>query len=91
MPRTEITLDVDSLTLAEMAQVEMESGLPFVTILANVKRASATRLLLARWVQERRSSAQPRSWSELGSLRLQDPSFWTSHSAQDGARETSAT
>lgn len=64
-----ITLDVDTLTLGEMATIEMQSGLPFSVILAAAIKGGATRRLLALWVQESRNSAQPRSWRELANLR----------------------
>jgi len=83
-----VTLDLATLTLGEMSKAEMESGMDFAAIL---KGGVATRRLLALWVQEQRSSAQPRSWREVASLRLSDVSSSTSPSAPDGARETSPT
>jgi hypothetical protein len=65
-----LTLDVNTLTLGEMAQMEAESGQPFAQLLATAMRGGATRRLLALWVHEHRSSAQPRSWRQLGDLRV---------------------
>ena len=59
-------LDVGTLTLGEMAEAEMQSGRSFQTLLT---AGYATRKLLALWVHERRTSAQPRSWHELSALR----------------------
>jgi hypothetical protein len=86
MPRNTITLDIDSLTLAEMAQAEAETGRSFDRLLT---AGAATRRLLALWVHEQRSSERPRTWSELGSLRLSDVSSSASPSAPAGARTTS--
>jgi hypothetical protein len=62
-------LDVDTLTLGEMAAAEAESGQPFSQILQVAIRGGATRRLLALWLWERRNSAKPRSWRELADLR----------------------
>ena len=86
MPRNTIVLDVDSLTLGEMVQAEKESGQSFDRLLT---AGAATRRLLALWVQEQRSSAQPRSWQTLAGLRLSDVSASTSPSGPDGAPTTS--
>jgi hypothetical protein len=67
MPRNTITLDIDSLTLAEMALAEEQSGRSFDRLLT---AGAATRRLLALWVHEHRTSAQPRSWRQLGDLRV---------------------
>jgi hypothetical protein len=60
------TLDLASLTLGEMAEAERQSGRSFDKLLTS---GNVTRRLLALWVAELRSSAQPRSWHELSSLR----------------------
>lgn len=60
------TLDLASLTLGEMAEVELQSGRSFEKLLTS---GNATRRLLALWVVESRSSAHPRSWRALSSLR----------------------
>jgi hypothetical protein len=65
-----LTLDVNTLTLGEMAAIESESGQPFAQVLATAIRGGATRRLLALWVHERRTSARPRSWRQLGDLRI---------------------
>lgn len=87
MPRNTITLDIDSLTLAEMAAAEEQSGQSFDRLLT---RGAATRRLLALWVHEQRNSERPRSWSEVGSLRLSDVSSSTSPSEPAGTPATSA-
>lgn len=61
------TLDVGTLTLGEMAAIEEQSGRSMDRLLV---AGSATRRLLALWVAESRSSAQPRSWRELAGLRV---------------------
>jgi hypothetical protein len=88
MPRNTITLDIDSLTLAEMATAEEQSGRSFDRLLTS---GAATRRLLALWVHEQRSSERPRNWRDLGALRLSDVSSSTSPSEPDGVPETSAT
>jgi hypothetical protein len=65
-----LTLDVNTLTLGEMSQLEVESGRPFAQLLGTALRGGATRRLLALWVHEHRTSAQPRTWRQLGDLRV---------------------
>jgi hypothetical protein len=65
-----LTLDVNTLTLGEMSQLEVESGQPFSQLLGTALRGGATRRLLALWVHEHRSSERPRSWRQLGDLRV---------------------
>ena len=61
------TLDIGTLTLGEMAQLELESGRSMDSLL----KGRATLLLVALWVADhRQSSGQPRSWQELGSLKV---------------------
>lgn len=81
-----ITLDLDSLTLSEMAAAEEESGQSFDRLLT---RGAATRRLLALWVHEQRTSERPRSWKQLGSLRLSDVSSSASPPAPDGLPKAS--
>jgi len=76
-----VTLDVDTLTLTEMSEAEVQSGMDFLAILS---AGAATRRLLALWVQERRSSERPRTWRELGSLRPSDALRSISPSSPDG-------
>jgi hypothetical protein len=87
MPRNTITLDIDSLTLAEMATAEEQSGRSFDRLLTS---GAATRRLLALWVHEPRSSERPRNWKELGNLRLADASSSASPSVPDGPLAKSA-
>lgn len=59
-------LDVNTLTLGEMAEAEWQSGKP----IADLVRSPTSVLILALFVHELRTSAQPRSWRELASLPL---------------------
>jgi len=58
-------LDVETLTLGEMAEAEAQSGRSFNSLL----KGAATGKLLALWVHEYRNSEKPRSWQELSNLR----------------------
>jgi len=64
------TLDIDTLTLGEMAAAELASGESFDALIA---AGRATRRLLALYVAELRrpstNSAPRRSWSDLANLR----------------------
>lgn len=82
------TLDIGTLTLGEMAECEAQSGRSFERLLVS---GQATKRLLALWVAERRSSATPRSWSELSSLRPLAGSSSTSPVAPAGPRPKSRT
>ena len=85
MAKTEhITFDVNTLTLGEMAAAETASGLDSSILLAR----SAHRLLLVVFVQRLRSSGRPPTWSELGSLRLQDAQSSISDSPLDSPSQT---
>ena len=64
-----VTLDLDSLTLGEMAAVEIAAGQDFIQLLS---AGRATRRLIALYVNEYRASETPRSWQELSALRSQD-------------------
>lgn len=66
-------LDIKTLTLGEMAEVEAQSGRSFNALL----RGAATGKLLALWVHEFRNSEKPRSWQELSALRAFEPSSST--------------
>lgn len=78
-----VTVDVSTLTLGEAAKAEIASGLSLQEIL----RSSMARKILAMFVHELRTSEQPRSWSDLSSLRLLDASRSTSPSDSTGTRE----
>jgi hypothetical protein len=65
-PIATIELDLDSVTLGEMAEVERQSGQDFMALL---RRGTATRRLLGLFLHESRSSERPRSWQELGARR----------------------
>jgi hypothetical protein len=81
------TLDITTLTLGEMAAAELETGRSFQDLL----KGRATQRLLALWLDERRNSARPRSWRELGDLRPYVGSSSTSDSTPDSPSETSPT
>jgi hypothetical protein len=75
-----ITLDIQTLTLGELAEAERQSGLSFQVLI----KGRANLILLALFVHELRSSEQPRSWSELSNLTLQDASSSMLPSPSDG-------
>lgn len=62
-------LDIATLTLGEMSEAERQSGRSFDGLL----RGRATRKLLALFIHELRTSAQPRSWQELSDLKAYVP------------------
>lgn len=59
-------LDLDTLTLGEMAEAERQTGTDFTALFA---RGSATRTLLRVFIHELRSSERPRSWHDLAALK----------------------
>lgn len=75
----EVTFDVDSLTLGEMAAAEQASGLDMTVLMSK----TALRLMLVVFVQRLRSSGSAPKWSELQSLRLLDASSLLSGSGPD--------
>ena len=63
-------VDVSTVTLGEMAAIEMEAGRPFAAILGSPIGAK----MAALWIWEHRrptspGSAPARSWRELSNLR----------------------
>lgn len=74
-----VALDLDTLTLGELAAAEKASGEDASVLLAR----SAHRRILAVFVQRLRSSGQPPNWNELASLRLSDVSSSNSDSQPD--------
>lgn len=80
-----VTLDISTLTLGEMSKVELASGQSFERLI----RGRATMRLVAMFIHELRTSAAPRSWQELSSLRLSDVTASNSPSSSDGASQTS--
>lgn len=82
----EVTLDLRTVTIGELAAAEMASGESYEALL----RSKMGRKLLAMFLHELRTSAQPRPWSELSSLRLLDASSSPSASSPDGVPQTSA-
>lgn len=83
---TIVTLDLGTVTLGEMSEVELASGRSFDSLLM---AGRATRKLVALFLHESRSSAQPRSWRELSSLHLSDVPSSTSPSRSAGRRKAS--
>lgn len=74
------TLDLETITLGELADLEEETGQSSTALIA---RGSATRRLVAAWIASRRSGT-PRSWAELRGLRLLDASSSTLRSGPAG-------
>jgi hypothetical protein len=77
----QITLDIDTMTLGEMAAVEKASGQDFLDLW---RAGRATRRLIGLYVHEYRTSETPRSWQELSALRLLDGSSSTSPESPAG-------
>jgi hypothetical protein len=65
-----VELDLDTLTLGELAAAEKASGEDGTTLLSR----SAHRRILVVFVQRLRSSGTPPSWSELAGLRVSEVS-----------------
>ncbi len=82
-----LTFDPDSLTLGEMVAVEAAGGEDFPKLWA---AGLGMKLLIAAYVNELRTSEQPRSWNELSSLRLLDVSSSTSRASRAGRPVKSA-
>lgn len=78
-----ITLDLASLTLGEMAAAELASGQSFDKLL---QTGSATRMLLALFIRELRSSGAAPSWHELSDHRPLARRSSTSPSSPAGRR-----
>ena len=81
----DVTLDITTLTLGEAAAAEMASGIPIRKMAAS----PAALRILAMFVHEYRTSDEPRSWSELSSLRLLDVRSSTSRSRRVAPSPTS--
>jgi hypothetical protein len=75
----EIRLDMNSLTLGELAAAESASGIDSSILLSK----SAHRRILSVFVHRLRSSGKEPSWHELSDLRLLDVPFSTLPSEQD--------
>jgi hypothetical protein len=80
-------LDVGTLTLGEMAEVERQSGRSFGSLLT---AGHATRSLLRLFVHELRTSERPRSWHALADLRPLGSSSSDSRSSAAGRRAKSS-
>lgn len=81
-----VVLDLETITLGEMASAEMASGRDFSQLL----KGKVTRLLLAVYLHDLRHSAEPRSWRDLSSLHLSDVKSSDSPSSQDNPSPTSS-
>jgi len=63
-----ITFDIETLTVGELAQAEIASGLTSRELLSS----GSYQLLLGVFVHHLRSSKQPPKWSELASHKVLD-------------------
>lgn len=61
-----LVLDLNEITLGEMAEIETASGRDFLAVF---RAGSASRRLIALFLQEYRSSGVAPSWRELSSRR----------------------
>lgn len=61
-----LTLDLNEITLGEMEEIERASGRDF---LALFRAGSASRRLIALFLNEYRSSGEPPSWHEIRGRR----------------------
>ena len=82
---TDITLDLNTLTLGEVAEAERQSGQTFDALL----RGSAQRMMLALFVHRWRTSGDVPNWRELANLTVYDALSSISPSASDGRSATS--
>lgn len=81
-----LTLDLATVTLGELADLEAETGVSAAVLIA---RGSATRTMIGAWIASRRSGT-PRSWAEIRDLRLLDGRSSISPSPSAGRRARSA-
>lgn len=81
----DITFDIETLTLGELAAAETASGLDSSILLSR----TGHRLLLGVFVHRLRSSGKPSSWQELGNLKVLDARSSSSDLPQDNPGETS--
>lgn len=82
---TEVTLDLATLTLGEVAAAERASGETFDKLL----RSSAARMMLALFVHRWRSSGVAPSWQELADLPVSEALSSISPSRPAGVPTTS--
>ena len=75
-----LTLDLATVTLGEMAALEMASGRDFGALL----KGQVSRRLIALYLREWRSSGVEPSWSSIASLRPLDSGSSTSVSPSAG-------
>lgn len=81
----DITFDIETLTLGELAAAETASGLDSSILLSR----TGHRLLLGVFVHRLRSSGKPPSWQELGNLRVLDARSSSSDLPPDSPGEMS--
>lgn len=81
-----LTLDLTTLTLGEMADIEAASGLDFMVLYA---RGSASRAMIVRYLNMSRDSGQRPSWNEVSDHRPLGRSSSTSPSVPDGTPASS--
>jgi hypothetical protein len=77
-----LTLDLTTLTLGEMSDIETASGTDFMILYA---RGSASRAMIARYLNISRGSGQRPNWSEVYDHRPLGKSSSTSPSVPDGS------
>lgn len=82
----ELTLDLGSVTLGEMAAIELASGQDFSRLLGR----QTGRRLIALYLREWRSSGLEPSWLELSNLRPLASGSSTSASSPAGRPPTSS-
>lgn len=83
MPK--ITLNLDTLTLGELSEAERQSGVDAQKLL----QGSMSRMILAVFISDWRTSGHVPSWSAAADRRLLDVLSSTSVSPQDAPSPTS--
>lgn len=82
MPK--VTLDLETLTLGELMEAETQSGIDAQKLLGS----NVSRMTLAVFVQQWRSSGSVPSWKEVAGLRLLDALGSTSRSSEASTERT---
>lgn len=78
---TTLTIDLNEITLGEMAAIEAAAGQDFLTVFG---QGRASRRMIALFLREYRSSGSAPSWRELGNLRPRGAGSSTSVSPSAG-------
>ena len=73
----QVTFDLDTLTLGELAKAEEASGQDLRTLMSR----RSTRLMLAVFISRLRKDGRALSWSEVEALPVRDVLFSTSDSS----------